>query len=203
MSNYGFQCGGILKYWVGNRRVWESPQGRKIVAVYCENHKKPVNAPCGQNAHLHYVKKSCSPSNHFASDALNTEDSVLISVAGAVTFLSTLRCRHLCTDKPARFSLAVYWSNVLICLAQWLTKCLLHITEKWLLLFRGHTTSSELPSITCLRRAPANLTQLRYFNMWAVSSAYVFHLRMYHFSALETTVSRVLTHESSLMWEVQ
>jgi len=110
-------------------------------------------------------------------NGLRTEDSVLISVAGAVNFLSTLRCRHLCTDNPERFSRAVYWSNVLICLARWLSKCLLHITEKRLLLFRGRTTSCESHSVIRLLCVATDLTRLRWCNVSAVTSASDFRWR--------------------------
>jgi len=49
------QGGGILKCWVGNKRVWESQEKcKKILRVYSENRKKPTK--CGtsirQTTHL-------------------------------------------------------------------------------------------------------------------------------------------------------
>lgn len=117
------QGGGILKSWIGKKEFGNRCKSARRSSVCILRTVRNQ-----QNAELQYVKRRTV----LFSD-LSTEDSVLINVAGAVNFLSTLRCRHLCTDNPERFSRAVYWSNVLICLARWLSKCLLHITEKRLL----------------------------------------------------------------------
>jgi hypothetical protein len=39
---------------------------REKVTVYCENHTKPTNALCGQNAEFYYVKADGIYGNHWA-----------------------------------------------------------------------------------------------------------------------------------------
>jgi hypothetical protein len=38
----------------------------EIIAVYTENHTKPINTPCGQNAELLIVKAGGTYSYHWA-----------------------------------------------------------------------------------------------------------------------------------------